>query len=205
MMKKYLLLLVSTTIALIGIRAPVFAKDLPANYVMFKGGIYSPNESYDIRDFNGGGSLSHMDSKNGFNGEIAFGHYFLPVFAVELGAGYFESDGSPEAEPGKTRLKVVPVLATAKALLPLGVVEPFGEFGIGAYFTDFEAEGNNGNFSGSTEVTYGLHLGAGVNVNLSETVFLGVGGRYLWAKPSFGGQDITIDGFTTTANLGLRF
>lgn len=204
-MNKYLLLLVSTTIALIGIRAPVSAMDLPANYVMFKGGIYSPSESYDIRDFNGGGSLSHMDSKNGVNGEIAFGHYFLPVFAVELGAGYFESDGSPAAEPGKTRLKVVPVLATAKALLPLGMVEPFGEFGIGAYFTEFEVEGNLGNFSGSSEVTYGLHIGAGVNVNLSETVFLGVGGRYLWAKPSFGGQDITIDGFTTTANLGLRF
>jgi opacity protein-like surface antigen len=203
-MKKYLLLIV-TTLAMIGIRSPASAIEYPANYLMVKGGIYSPSESHDIRDFNGGGSLSHMDSKNGFNGELAVGHYFLPVFAAELGVGYFESKGSPAAEPGKTRLKVVPVVATAKALLPLGVVEPYGEFGIGAYFTEFDVEGNLGNFSGSSEVTYGLHAGAGVNFNLSETVFLGVGGRYLWAKPSFGGQDITLDGFTTTANLGLRF
>jgi hypothetical protein len=36
-------------------------------------------------------------------------------------------------------------------------------------------------------------------------MFLGLEGKYLWAKPSFGGQDIKIDGFITTANLGVRF
>lgn len=204
-MKKYLLLLVSATVALIGIRSPASAMEYPANYFMVKGGLYSPSESHDIEDFNGGGSLSHMDSKTGFNGELAVGHYFLPIFAMELGAGYFESKGSPAAEPGKTRLKVVPAIATAKVFLPLGVVEPYGEFGIGAYFTKLEVDGNMGDFSGSSEVTYGLHAGAGVNFNLSATLFLGVEGRYLWAEPSFGGQDIKLDGFTTTANLGLRF
>ena len=203
-MKKKLILL-ACSVALIGIGAPASAIETPANYFMVKGGLYSPSESHDIENFNGGSSLSHLDSETGFNGEIAIGHYFLPVFAMEFSAGYFESEGSPAAEPGKTTLEVVPVIVTAKALLPLGVVEPYGEFGIGAYFTEFDVEGNLGNFSGSSEVTYGLHAGAGVNINLTNTVFLGVEGRYLWAKPSFGGQDIKLDGFTTTANLGLRF
>jgi hypothetical protein len=80
---------------------------------------------------------------------------------VELGVGYFESKGSPAAEPGKTKLKVVPVLATAKAFIPIGGTEPYGEFGIGAYFTKFEISGNLGSFSGDSKVTYGLKPEAG--------------------------------------------
>jgi opacity protein-like surface antigen len=202
-MKKYFLLLI-LTLALIGITSPAFAAEKPANYVVLKGGIYSPSEKYDLDNFNSGNE-SRLDTKTGFNGEIAFGHYFLPIFAMELGAGYFESKGSPAAEPGNAKLKVVPVIATAKGLLPLGVIEPYGEFGIGAYFTKFDVSGNLGEFSGSSKVTYGLHAGAGVNFNLTDTMFLGFEGRYLWAKPSYGGQDVKINGFTTTADLGLRF
>jgi len=192
------------TVALIGVTPPVFAAEKPSNYVALKGGIYSPSDSYDLDNFNGG-SITHLDNKTGFNGEVAIGHYFLPVFAVELGAGYFESKGSPAAAPGDAKLKAVPVLATAKALLPLGPIEPYGEFGIGAYFTKFDVNGNLGSFSGSSDFTYGLHAGAGVNFNITDIIFLGFEGRYLWAKPSYGGQDIKLDGFTTTADLGVRF
>ncbi|MBU1171407.1 MAG: porin family protein [Proteobacteria bacterium] len=97
------------------------------------------------------------------------------------------------------------MIATAKIFLPLLPIEPYAEFGIGSYFTKLDVEGNLGNFSGSSEVTYGLHAGAGVNLNITENVFLGIEGRYLWAKPSYGGQDIKLDGFTTTADLGFRF
>ena len=44
-----------------------------------------------------------------------------------------------------------------------------------------------------------------MNFNITPTVFLGAEGRYLWAKPSWGGQDIKLDGFTVTADLGFRF
>jgi opacity protein-like surface antigen len=191
-------------IFLVCVASPVSASDKPSNYLVLKGGIYSPSEKYDLDNFNSGNE-SRLDPKTGFDGEIAFGHYFLPVFAMELGAGYFESKGSPAAEPGNAKLKVVPVIATAKGLLPLGVIEPYGEFGIGAYFTKFDVSGNLGNFSGSSETTYGLHAGAGLNINITDTMFLGFEGRYLWAKPSYGGQDVKINGFTTTADLGLRF
>ncbi len=202
-MKKYLLFLIFT-VALTGIMSPASAAENHADYVAVKAGLYSPSESYDLDNFNGG-SQTHLDSKTGFDGEVAIGHYFLPAFAMELGAGYFESEGSPAAEPGSTKLKVTPVIATAKAIFPLGLIEPYGEFGIGAYFTKFEVNGNLGNFSGSSEVTYGLHAGAGVNFDMTDTIFLGVEARYLWAKPSYGGQDIKLDGFTTTADLGFRF
>jgi opacity protein-like surface antigen len=202
-MKKHLMFLVFT-VALFTITCHAYAAETPSNYSVIKGGLYSPSGSFDLSNFNGGHE-THLDSKTGFDGEIAFGHYFLPVFAVELGAGFFESKGSPAAEPGHLRLKVVPVVATAKALLPLGGFEPYGEFGIGAYFTKFDIDGNLGSLSNDSKITYGLHAGAGVNFNITDTAFLGVEGRYIWTKPSFGGQDIRLGGFTTTVAVGFRF
>jgi len=202
-MKKTNALYLVLVAALIGLSSPVFAAT-PANYLAIKGGIYSPSDSYDLDNFNAG-NRSHLDSKTGFAGEIAIGHYLLPMFAVELGAGYFESKGSAEAQPGEINLKVVPVIATGKVLLPLGSLEPYGLFGIGAYFTELEVNGNTSSFNGSSEVTYGLHAGIGLNLNLSDTVYLGVEGKYLWAEPSFSGDHIKLDGFISTAVLGLRF
>ena len=179
------------------------ASEKHSNYTVIKGGVYSPSDSYDLNNFNGG-STTHLDTATGFNGELAFGHYFVPIFGIELGIGYFESEGSPAAEPGSTKLKVVPVLASAKIFIPLGPFEPYGEAGIGAYFTELEVNGNLGNFSGSSKVTYGTHAGVGLNINLSDTFFLGAEGRYIWAKPEFGGQPVKLDGYTATINLGFR-
>ena len=147
----------------------------------------------------------HFNRDDGFVAEIAFGHYFLPMFAMELGAGYFESKASPAVPPGETKFKVVPVTLTGKVLFPIGPIEPYGEFGIGGYITEADVSGTVGNFSGSTKSVFGLHAGAGVNFNITQTIFLGVEGRYLWAKPSCGGTDIKLDGFTVTGNLGFRF
>lgn len=198
------LVLLLLIVFLIALATRANAGDVPANYLVLKGGLYSPSTSHDLDTFNGG-STSHLDSKTGFAGEIAVGHYILPMLAVELGAGYFESKGSPVAQPGEAKLKVVPLLATAKLLLPLGPFEPYGLFGIGAYFTDLELHGNSGALRGSSEITYGLHAGAGVNFNFTDRVFAGLEGKYLWAEDSFGGEHIRMDGFVTTADIGFRF
>ena len=203
-MKKTSILFLVISVAFIGISSTLSAAEKPANYFVIKGGIYSPSDSYNLDHFNGG-NKTELDSKTGFSGEVAIGHYFIPMFAIELGTGYFESEGSPVAETGSTKLKVVPVLLTAKAIIPLGVVEPYAEFGIGAYFTKFDVSGNLGSFSSDSTVTYGLHAGLGVNFNITDAMFLGLEGRYLWAEPSIGGQDIKLDGFTAMLNLGFRF
>ncbi|MDR3579599.1 MAG: outer membrane beta-barrel protein [Oryzomonas sp.] len=188
----------------IGIASPAAAEDKAVNYLEFKGGIYSPSLSHDVDNFNNG-NTTHLDSKTGFAGEVAVGHYLLPMLALELGAGYFQSKGSPAAEPGHTMLKVVPLVATGKVLLPLGIFEPYGLFGIGAYITDLDVSDNKGTFHGSTKITYGLHGGAGFNINFSNSMFVGVEGKYIWVEPSYGGQDIKLNGFITTADLGFRF
>ena len=203
-MKKSSILFPVLAVVLIGITTLASAEDKPPNYVVLKGGIYSPSNSYDLNNYNGG-STTRLDSKTGGAGEIAVGHYLLPMFAVELGVGYFESKGSSAAQAGETKLQVVPVIATGKVLIPIGIFEPYGLFGIGAYFTKMDVEGNVYNFNSSSTITYGLHAGAWINFNLTENFFLGVEGKYLWAKPSYGGQDVNLDGFVTTADIGFRF
>jgi len=182
----------------------VSSQDAPSNYIVLKGGIYSPSMSFDLDNFNGG-NRTHLDSKTGFAGEVAIGHYFIPMLALELGGGYFESKGHPALQTGETRLRVVPLIATAKVFLPLGVFEPYGLAGIGAYITDLDVNVNNGTAHSSTEVTYGFHAGAGFNINFTRSMFVGLEGKYLWAEPSFGGDHVKLDGFIATGNLGLRF
>jgi outer membrane protein W len=203
-MKKSSVMAIVLATTLTGMITPAFAAENPANYLMLQAGVYSPSDSYDLNDFNGG-STTRLDSKTGFAGGIAAGHYILPMVALEIGVGYFESEGSAVAQPGETKLQVVPVTATGKFLIQLGMFEPYGLFGIGAYFTDLDVSGNSGNFSGSSEISYGLHAGGGVNFNFDKDMFVGLEGKYLWSKPSFGGQDIELDGFITTVNLGFRF
>lgn len=203
-MKTTTILFMVLAVALIGISSPASAEEYPANYVVFKGGIYSPSDNFDLDNFNNG-NRTRLDSKTGFAGEIAVGHYFLPILAVELGGGYFESKGSPAAPTGEAKLKVVPLVATGKVFLPLGIFEPYGLFGIGAYVTDLDVDSNAYRVDASTEVTFGWHAGAGFNLNLQKNFFVGVEGKYLWAEPSFGGQDIKLDGFVTTADIGFRF
>jgi opacity protein-like surface antigen len=199
---RFLFLMLAVT--LVSLSSPAFAASDADSYIAFKGGVYSPSDSYDLDNFNAG-STTRIDSKTGFAGEVVIGHYFLPVLAVELGAGYFESKGSPAAVVGETKLKVVPVVATGKVFLPIGPLEPYGLFGIGAYISDLELEGNNTAFDGSTEITYGLHAGAGLNINLSDAFFFGFEGKYLWAEPSFGGDHIKLNGFVSTAMIGTKF
>ena len=202
-MKKTNLLLLALAVALTAIASPASAADKSADYVAIKAGVYSPSTSYDLDTFNAG-NRSHLDSKTGFAGEIAVGHYLMPMLAIELGAGYFESKGSPAAAAGETKLQVVPLIATGKVLLPIGPFEPYGLFGIGAYITDLNVSDNSGTLRGSTEITYGLHAGAGLNINVQDNVFIGAEGKYLWAEPSFGGQHIKLDGFIATAVIGFR-
>lgn len=196
-MKATSALIAVLTVACIGVwssasRADDYVADKYSNYVAFKAGVYSPSDTYDLNN-------THLNNKTGFSGEIAAGHYLMPMLALEFGGGYFERKASD------IKVKVIPVIATAKVILPLGVVEPYGLFGFGAYVTELNVHDTQTEIRNDTKVTYGFHGGAGLNVNLTDIVFVGAEGKYIWAKPKFGGDDIKLNGFITTANLGFRF
>jgi outer membrane protein W len=193
------------------------AKHEKSSYVALKGGIYSPSESFTVSNLNVESTFDGT-TKSGFDGEIAFGHYFLPTVVLELGAGYFKAKGSFDSEGNVTSdldFNVIPVILSGKFMIPVGSVSPYGEAGIGAYFSSLDVSNNGNSFSGTS--TFGIHAGAGVDVPVGDTVFLGAEGRYVWADPSFGDQTIKINdqefsldgfklnGFTLTAVVGFCF
>jgi len=208
--------LVLIIISMVGFATGSTAADRLGNYLALKGGIYSPSATFDLSNVDVETTFDG-DTETGFDGEIAFGHYLLPTFALELGIGYFRGKGSYEttATRGQVDFDVIPVILSAKVLVPVGAVDPYGEFGIGAYFSEFNVDDSLNTFDGTT--TFGIHAGAGLNVAISPKVFIGVEARYVWAEPSFGGQTITLNdedyelngfelnGFTTTLVLGYCF
>jgi opacity protein-like surface antigen len=180
-----------------------FGADLDS-YIALKLGIYSPQED-PFKDFD-----------TGINGEISVGTNVTSNFGLELGVGYFESEGpgsivtpGPVVVPADVEFFVIPVTVNAKYLYPLGGFVPYAEAGIGVYVADAELSGGGFNLS-DTYTNIGVFLGAGVNFSITKKIFFGVEGRYHWvARHKFelgqATQGVEIDGFTATANVGYRF
>jgi outer membrane protein W len=185
------------------------------NYLAVKGGIYSPTG--DLDDFN-------FDSA--FNGEVAYGRYFNPNFAMEIGAGYFKSDasisgvdpifGGSYAE--EDEIKVIPIILSGKGIYPSGNFELYGEIGIGIYLADFEGVVSHTVLGtirlDDNDTVFGVNLGVGANYNITKKVFIGVEGKYiLTTDAEFQGTALGIpfkvesdlNGFILTGNLGFRF
>lgn len=191
---RALLVLTITLIFLLPISATGEEK---RDYIIGKLGVYSPT-----------GRLDDLNFGSGFNGEVAWGHYFSPNFALELGGGYFESDD----------IYVVPFLATGKALYPTGNWELFAELGVGVYFAKFRGTLYDPALGtivfDEDDAAFGLSLGLGVNYNITEEFFLGIGGKYLLTSDvEFVGVatsgparlETDLDGYIVTGVFGFRF
>jgi outer membrane protein W len=177
------------------------------NYLVFKGGIYSPqNDNFDNFD-------------TGFNGELAFGHYFNRNFAMELASGYFKTKATDTTRFGISSaeatldINVVPLTMALKAIIPMGSFELYGIGGGGAYFlwTDSSVSGGNINASSSDKYNQTLgggFLGLGASVKITPTVFIGLEGKYLWTSTLTVNNidtDINLNGIQATFNIGFLF
>jgi opacity protein-like surface antigen len=183
-----------------------------SNYLSIKAGIYSPTGDLDDEGFD-----------DGFNGEITYGHYFNSNFALEGAIGYFASDASlTEPDPfGPIEIDIdiwsVPITLTAKGIYPINRFELYGGAGLGLYLWKADVDASQAGLSDSDSdggVEFGFHLLAGVNYNISDTLFLGVEGKYILtgeAEPEFdiGGETIKeesdLNGYMLTAVVGFRF
>ena len=203
--KTGLLLLFATVTSFFLVNPPsAGAADL-SNYVAAKMGIFSPQ----------GDSLNDFDT--GFNGELVFG-FRKNHFALELEAGYFETNGPGTIVasefplvviPGDVNIWVIPIALNYKFVYPIGIFEPFIEVGAGVYVTNVDLSGGGLSFS-DRYTSPGVHVGLGANLNITQKLFLGIEGRYLWVEEHqfVLGQipvNINIEGLIATVNVGYRF
>jgi opacity protein-like surface antigen len=174
------------------------------NYVTLKAGVYSP-QSNELNGFD-----------EGFNGEIAFGHYFHRNVAIEIDIGYLETERTTGGvDQIKDTVKAVPALLTGKLIYPSDKLELFVELGIGAYFVEVTSTkwtASSGNYVSvdGEDTTFGVRLGLGLNYDITPSIFLGLEGKYFWADADVGlafepGSSLDLDGIVVTANIGFRF
>jgi outer membrane protein W len=191
----------------LGLSFPAQADSKNPSYLVLKGGIYSPQND----------KLDKFDT--GFNGELAFGHYFNRNLAVEIASGFFETRATKNARFGISSaqatldINVVPLTVALKGIIPLDIWELYGIGGGGAYFLWTDSKVSTDSQSSSSSDKYnqtlgGGFLGVGASVKVSPTVFLGLEGKYLWTSALTVKNidtDTNLNGFIATFNLGFLF
>jgi opacity protein-like surface antigen len=186
-----------------GLSSPAQAESKTPNYVVVKGGIYSP-QTNDLDGFS-----------TGFNGEVAYGRYFDKNWAIEAGLGYFETSSrnatiiGPDFTPRSVRLRVVPVTVAFKGSIPVDRFEFYGIGGIGAYGLETDLDRSSrfrDEHDRDSETLFGGFLGLGALFNVTPKFFFGLEGKYLWTtKSTFIDAETDLNGIQATVNVGFRF
>ena len=178
-----------------GKETPVTA--LNPSYAVLKLGGFLPESS----------DLGNQSAQAGFAGQLGFGYYVNPYFAVEAGFGYFETKGTV-SNVNRT-FSAWPLEVSGRLVLPVAFVEPYLMAGVGSYWTRAEIGS-----VGKDSVEFGYFGGGGLNFNLGKSYFIGAEAKYLVLKiptvqvnplGTTTESSININGVTVTGNFGFRF
>jgi opacity protein-like surface antigen len=171
-------------------------------YAILKAGAFFPTEDLEDADFD-----------SSFNGELVLGTYYNPNLALECAIGYYQTDRSVRFQDVKEEddLFVVPITANIKGVLPLNGVELYGGAGFGVYIVHIDADVSGPDIvdisdDDDSDAVLGAQVMAGVNVDISRKIFLGVEAKYIFTdKADLFNSEINLDGLIVTGNIGYRF
>lgn len=187
------------------------------NYIVVKGGLYSPKTKNNSQSFD-----------SGYSGVIAYGYKLNPYIALEMEAGLLNTKGSTSntcvSGGGAScvytydeKITVFPVTATLKVILPVKAIELYAGGGGGYYLIKDEMDvllNSSKIASGSASAqSPAFHISGGLNINLGDSLFLGIDGRYIFLNKvelEFSGnysgkRNIDLSGYIINASLGIRF
>ena len=134
--------------------------------------------------------------------EFAYVRYLVErYFALEFNIGFAHED----EDVGIVDIDViaVPFFLNGRLGLPIGRLEPYVGAGIGGFFVHAELEAGVLDRK-DDDIVFAGNLYAGINLNLTDTLFLGTEVKHIITDRS---SDFGFDGtgITWTGNLGFRF
>ena len=163
--------------------------DEAQNYVSAGAGLY----------FYTGDIADETKLDEAFIGELSYGRYFHPNFALEAGVGYIHDDHHGD------ELQGYPFTLTAIGIYPVEKVRLFGGGGIGVYPMNFDGKIDGVKIHGEDTVIGG-HVLLGFHWDILSSAFIGMEGKYLFIeKAKFEDEKLELDGFTMILKLGFRF
>jgi opacity protein-like surface antigen len=99
----------------------------------------------------------------------------------------------------------VPVTLTAKGIYPVNNFELYAGLGGGIYYTQADLNPSTGNTISDEDWLAGGHVLVGFDYNVSDVVFFGVEGKYLFtSEADYDGIKANLTGFTLTGNIGIK-
>jgi hypothetical protein len=176
---------------------------LKYNNVMIKLGAYIPNNDIEEAD-------------TGFFGQITYNRYLNKNFAFEIGGGSFFTSGegifkdSFDNEVNVSGdLYVYNFLLNLKLVIPMPIGELYAGAGPGLYLIYANQDGTY-DYIDDYDTVFGGQAVAGINFNLTEIVFLGIEGQYIFtgdAEFSDGiySKSFNINGYNVSGVIGFRF
>ena len=174
-----------------------------SNSVMIKLGAYLPNN--DIEDVD-----------NGFYNQITYNRYLNKNFALEVGGGSFFTsaegvfkDSSNNEITVSGDLYVYNIIFNLKAIFPLPFGEIYAGIGPGLYLI-YGDDDETITFVDDNDTVFGGQAVAGINFDVSEVVFLGFEGQYIFtddAEFTSGtySKNFNIDGYNISGVIGFKF
>jgi opacity protein-like surface antigen len=167
------------------------------------------------------GALFPNHGDTGFSGDVGFGYDLVSgdgLFGVEATVGY---QGVSNTSGGlESTLDNVPFAITLKAGAKIiDKIRIYGGAGVDIAWVswDLKATSDSG-FIGhnhTEDAVFGAHVLCGATYDITNRIYLGVEGKYLWANeakmtmPAVGGKVAAVRGninnFSTMAVVGFRF
>lgn len=211
-------LLIFCTIGITIIFIPTFslAQEMRPFSFNVKLGGYSPTG-----DLNDTKDIFGENYKDGPSLEISFQHKIIQYFGIEYSLGLFNTkleEAEKDSLTYDSDMTNVYFLATAQGFYQIKRFEIYGGAGMGYYRVNAHLEvrqpsGYQEEFDDDDNV-FGMHILAGVKLNITKTFYLGVEGRNIWtqdAKISIEQdgkkytEEFDVNGYTLSGIIGFRF
>ncbi len=184
-------------------------------YVAGQLGLYQPTSDLDNGDYD-----------TGFNGAVAAGYYLAPGIIAEAMIDYIGTAADSEdynATLGHydqdSTISGTGFLASLKGEIPAGAFNLYGGAGVGFYVVNLSIEVDSSRFGkfeeeNDSDTTFGAHVIAGANYDITKDFFLGIEGRYRWTGDVEVSDTVAevpvayegdLSGFTISGVFGFRF
>jgi len=170
------------------------------NNVMIKLGAYVPdNDTEDI--------------DTGFYNQISYNRYLNKNFAIEIGGGSFFTSGKVISRDYSNREITISgdlygynLIFNLKAIIPFSNGEIYAGIGPSIYYLVGDEDKTS---TVDSDIVIGGQIVAGLNFNVTDIVFLGLEGQYIFTEDAHFSDvyslEASIDGYNISGVIGFRF
>jgi len=100
----------------------------------------------------------------------------------------------------------VPVTVDFKTIIPIKTGQFYAAAGIGAYFVQGEIDVNGLDTEDVRDIIVGGKFLAGSAYNITDTLFIGMEGKYISTEQAnLGVHEFSLNGYTATGVFGIRY